>query len=109
MQGCLSRMADEVFDGDEARASALFGRQPVLLAQSHRLRPLVRLLVEELKATLAEVCVMALFMVCVGPYIRKCFLHPFGRCYTIPVPSNGSHACVVHHQPPRVPGRNSLV
>lgn len=58
MQECLSRMTDEVFHGDENSASALFVRQPVLLLESDRVRPLVRLMVEELKATLPEVCVV---------------------------------------------------
>lgn len=80
LQGCLSRMAEEVFDGNEVSASALFVRQPVLLAQSHRLQPLVRLMVEELKATLPEVCVDAWVVLCVAWGPTK--VAPFERCYT---------------------------
>ncbi|CAM9698309.1 unnamed protein product [Scytosiphon promiscuus] len=54
MQERLEAMAQDVFGGDEAAASAFFVRQPLLLSHSDRVGPLVRLMRDELKATVPE-------------------------------------------------------
>lgn len=50
----FAELAAALFKGDREEASAFLSCQPLLLTESERLRPLVRLLTEELKATLPQ-------------------------------------------------------
>lgn len=74
MQECLEMIAQEVFEGDMARASVLFGRQPLLLSYSDRIGPLVRLMTDELKATVPQVSfvVVVVDLVFIDSFCSRC-------------------------------------
>ena len=55
MEHNFNRMCTDLCEGDTEQASALLLWKPFLLPQSERLAPLVRLMTEDLQATLSQV------------------------------------------------------
>ena len=54
MEHNFNRMCTDLCEGDTEQASALLLWKPFLLPQSERLAPLVRLMTEDLQATLSQ-------------------------------------------------------